>query len=519
MVDINFLTLSTDSEAIKFLEDHLSEILEDPEIDILSRLKIRLLSLPVLERDTFKKNLLEFLKNNNSSLTSQPIAKTTNLKLPPTVSNWINDYLTFCASQPNQAKKEEYFQKGLAFQGLSLEDRQTLKKLLALFDFLSSSSVRPDGIEEEIVVKDKEGKLKILKGGQFIDLTRPRVFTPSPSPKTVTKPAIDEVKAKAVPSLPKVEDKSGELAPKTGFYLQPEDEEEFKLHKDKINQFELPKAINVDKVVDEIIQENKLTFTDEILKKRFESIAKARLKEIRGEIDTRDLLSRPEKIGGMGYQELVADQIINSISQRIPKMHELVSEEEIEKEAKKLAPEIPSQEIPKPPVVPQAPIAKVGIRQPEVIEPEEPAEKIEAPRHEPPQPRVIPQVIRTQIEPQRPRVEDIKRPTRLVGPVEELRSMNLPDFRRLGTAYIGSIRKLYEKINLLGEESFAKKAEGVRAWRQSQVYQLYLEMGQESMQQGKTIREVVASRQNQSLPYLTEQEFNGLADLNKKLRF
>ena len=121
-------------------------------------------------------------------------------------------------------------------------------------------------------------------------------------------------------------------------------------------------------------------------------------------------------------------------------------------------------------------------------------------------------------------LEDIKGPTapapRLIGPVEELGSLTLADFRNLGdNDAAGSVRKIFSKITLLGQESFVKKAEGIKAWRQSPAYQLYLEQGSESLESGRDIREVARARQSKAQPSLTEAEFNAIIDLNKRLRF
>jgi hypothetical protein len=103
--------------------------------------------------------------------------------------------------------------------------------------------------------------------------------------------------------------------------------------------------------------------------------------------------------------------------------------------------------------------------------------------------------------------------------VEELRQMTLTDYRRLAEDAISCIRKVYEKIQRLGNESFSQKAEGIKAWRDSEVYQLYVAMGQESLLGGKPVAVVIATRQQAGKPVLTGQEFSFVADLNKKLRF
>jgi len=43
-----------------------------------------------------------------------------------------------------------------------------------------------------------------------------------------------------------------------------------------------------------------------------------------------------------------------------------------------------------------------------------------------------------------------------------------------------AISKIKEKIDLLGEDSLVKKAGGIKAWKESEVNKLYLELGEES---------------------------------------
>jgi hypothetical protein len=120
-------------------------------------------------------------------------------------------------------------------------------------------------------------------------------------------------------------------------------------------------------------------------------------------------------------------------------------------------------------------------------------------------------------------VEDIRAPanrTRLVGPLEELGSLGIEDFRRWGAGdAAASVRKVYEKIALLGEESFGRRVEGVAQWKQSPVYALYLAMSQESLEQGKDIKTIINTREGAERPVLSEAEFHAIIDLNRQLRF
>ncbi|OHA57182.1 MAG: hypothetical protein A2441_00370 [Candidatus Veblenbacteria bacterium RIFOXYC2_FULL_42_11] len=97
--------------------------------------------------------------------------------------------------------------------------------------------------------------------------------------------------------------------------------------------------------------------------------------------------------------------------------------------------------------------------------------------------------------------------------------MNLVDFRRLGSTAQEALQKVKGKIDLLGEMSVTRRVEAVRAWKSSLVYQQYLQLGRESIEQGKPISLVVSNHQTLGDQVLTEDEFTAIADFNAKLRF
>ena len=115
-------------------------------------------------------------------------------------------------------------------------------------------------------------------------------------------------------------------------------------------------------------------------------------------------------------------------------------------------------------------------------------------------------------------VEEVKVKPRIYGPIDELRTIVLANWRRWGTTKEAA-QKIQDKINLLAEESLVKKAEGIKAWKESEINQLYLDIGAESIDKGKSVIEVITQRQQAGQPTLTEEEFNAVVELNQKLRF
>lgn len=124
-----------------------------------------------------------------------------------------------------------------------------------------------------------------------------------------------------------------------------------------------------------------------------------------------------------------------------------------------------------------------------------------------------------------PIVEDVKRSdTRmrqpnLTGRVEELAGMTLALWRILDENPRIRAGKVLGKIQNLERESFTRKSQGVDAWRASGVYQLYLELGAQSLAQGKEVSQIIQDMTSRGETTLTLDEFEAISDLNRMLRF
>jgi len=117
------------------------------------------------------------------------------------------------------------------------------------------------------------------------------------------------------------------------------------------------------------------------------------------------------------------------------------------------------------------------------------------------------------------RMDDVKYKPKLTGPVDELKELTLTDFHRLGEDPQTATQKISDKIEYLAGESYSKKTAGIKAWRQSPVNRLYLEMGQESVTEHKKIDEIIEKRKQEGSDYLTKSEFMSIMELNRNLRY
>jgi hypothetical protein len=116
------------------------------------------------------------------------------------------------------------------------------------------------------------------------------------------------------------------------------------------------------------------------------------------------------------------------------------------------------------------------------------------------------------------KMEDIKFEPKIMGPIDELKYMNLVNFRRLNKDPFLAANIVKEKIDLLDEE-YSKRIEGIKAWRVSPLNRLYLEMGSESISNKKAIDAIIEERKASGKEYLTAKEMEAIIELNRELRF
>jgi len=107
----------------------------------------------------------------------------------------------------------------------------------------------------------------------------------------------------------------------------------------------------------------------------------------------------------------------------------------------------------------------------------------------------------------------------VMGPLDELRAFSLEEFHRLSPDPVEAAKHVYDKVQLLELESVDKKAQGIRAWQQSPINQLYISMGNECLEKSVAVGDIIMQRNAAKKPTLTKEEFSAVSDLNRRLRF
>ncbi|MFA6593687.1 MAG: hypothetical protein WCT16_00340 [Candidatus Buchananbacteria bacterium] len=345
-----------------------------------------------------------------------------------------------------------------------------------------------------------------------------------------------------------------------------EDEEEIEKYIESVKT--TPRITDYTDAATSIILSFGYPVSDEVMIKRLGSIIIARLKDIRDELETKENLMKSRKVGGMEFPEADADRILKIIKsvvagQAAPADAGAVSKELQEilaanEEADTITPPVEKQQpriSPAPPTIEMEDGLPV-IRMPDdlMIRPRDESAVLEKKlgltpsfeqgRKKPQLPTAAQDVkIKTAKDlplpqPQpfaaretftgnlamprstgRPNLDDVKFNKKLMGPIEELESMTLIDFRRLSPDPVAVTAKIKEKIDLLEQEHFGKKIDGIAAWHKNEVSKFYRLLGQTAMAEGKSIETVIKERLTDGKPTLSLDEFHAVMGLNRNLRY
>ncbi len=379
---------------------------------------------------------------------------------------------------------------------------------------------------------------------------RPPAPTPKPAPimPPITSPAQNlatlRMTSPAPPSsspptsFPAPQKPVGAIAPTQAY--SDEDAQEIAQQTRRLQSLATPGAMSLDEIAQNIIAQHHLAFHDELLAKRAVAILKARLKDIRNAEETQVMLVRAPKIGGLGLDQDIAKQVVASLETQAKTVKDrgmIRPPEVIGPPPPPTMPPLQSQQpAPKPPLYRDAvsatarpgvlPSSAPGpVNKPAPIPPaiKRPADIPSPPNWPTTAPTVAPApkpapIVRRERMIDRPAIADITRPMKTLGPAEEMRTMTLMEFRRLGQGANESTARLLEKFRQLQNESYTLWAEALSGWRQSEVYQLYLDMGRQSLEQAMSISEVIKQRATANQFYLSEHEFTALADFNRQLQ-
>lgn len=177
----------------------------------------------------------------------------------------------------------------------------------------------------------------------------------------------------------------------------------------------------------------------------------------------------------------------------------------------------------------QALLAKPKVIEPKVVKPEiiKPEPKIEkiVVEEKPAEIKIVEEPKKKEVKSSwsvlpsgKVKMDEIKR-VKTMGPVDELKYMDLTNFHRLAEDPIEAFEKIAQKLKVLENIDYGKMLEGVKAWRQNPINKLYLNIFAQAGNEGKSVSQIIAERKAAGKEYLSQEEINGLLKFNKKISF
>ncbi len=336
----------------------------------------------------------------------------------------------------------------------------------------------------------------------------------------------------------------------SNFFFSSEDEEEVKQLAKRLENFksvkEEKKAPQIDalRIAEKTMKDSNTSFGSQDLINRFKSILDTYIRGVRNRIDTKHTLTKAINSGGLEISDIYADNIL-SITDFNKKEEEQKSLDDDEKLKNKLENttnrEHPGLDLgardldydfskmsPKPEVKKEK---QDSVKQLEddIILAKKSLEERSGDISQDAKTLNIPKKETIAINPARIKetakaggkikMEDVKYVPKLMGPIDELREMDLTNFRRLSSDPEGAANKINDKIQFLEDESYSQRLVGIEAWRQSPINKMYLQAGNESIKGEGRVSDIIRSKNINNNNFLSQEEMDVIMELNRKLRF
>jgi len=118
-----------------------------------------------------------------------------------------------------------------------------------------------------------------------------------------------------------------------------------------------------------------------------------------------------------------------------------------------------------------------------------------------------------------PSMQEVTFTKRLSGPLDELRTLSLTDFRRLSRDPGQAATKVKDKVDLMEDQGYDKKVEAVQAWRSSPVNQQYVQLTRDAVLSGVSVADILTKKRAEGVEVLSDEELKAVMQLNADLRF
>ncbi len=257
------------------------------------------------------------------------------------------------------------------------------------------------------------------------------------------------------------------------------------------------------KVFQKIVDTYASFLTSSELCDRFYRLVIARLKGLKDQYATRDVVLSPVENGGLGFSPSQADDFLTFLETEKNILQETWDQEiKIKKE------EFLSQRR-------EQLFSKNSVTPLKTVPTNQMTGDIIGVVPTPPKPATP---VAPHLQTSKPIMHDVHDTAPMLDGVMELQSYSLEDFHRLSKDPVQAAHKIEQKIDILGQWMYVKRAQGIDAWKDSALMRLYREHLQQSLLADMPITEVIQRRTEAGQPTLTLAEIEALTDLSSRLR-
>lgn len=254
----------------------------------------------------------------------------------------------------------------------------------------------------------------------------------------------------------------------------------------------------------------------EQLQKRLANIVSTRLRDVRNAVQTRAILEREDRVGGMGFAPDEAARISGIIEAAYNEHRASIETEEkqriqsVQEEQKKKIEERKQRE--------SAEHAAWYREKVQNARGDAAVEQLRTIMTQQPQTGVDSR-LRGNDTSQKQTMQDIVPPQRLSGLAEELGSMDIEAFRRQSKSPEQAAEKVFQKLESLKRESFERWTEGIESWRKSPLQQQYLKLVTESFTSARPVAELVEEKRKTDPKLPTADELGAIISLNARIQY
>lgn len=291
---------------------------------------------------------------------------------------------------------------------------------------------------------------------------------------------------------------------------------------DVYNPFDNPNTI-----IDEVINVLEVKFSNNEFRDRFYDVCIKFIKNIRNKFQTFDILIKSKKENGVGLDKSVADKVLDKIEKikkqaennilqqghfgEIPvKNDEKISDLDIDKEDSNTSTRLSDVKI----------NSSSNIKNKTIIEEYKEGDMKFHVFDGSVEEMYLNQIKNKEEISDMNVASDFKKKfenVKLIGPIEELAFFTIRDFRNLDQTIEKRVLSIENKIKVLSSYSARKRVLGIKAWLASEVCLVYKKMIDESVKYGDMSKVINIRKENGDL-YLTQEEIDAIAQLNRKLR-